>query len=94
MERESGEVKIKKENPTQTEWTLVEKFFLRYTNLQSCESTDCVVEWSHRTGLDFQYVILREEGVSEELLDAFQRSSEFQLIYSNDGVSVFEPVST
>ena len=78
------------------EWTLAEKFFLRYTdlaNLQTCESTDCVVEWSKRTGLDYQYIVLRESGVSEELLDSFQRSTEFRPVYSNAGVSVFELVA-
>jgi hypothetical protein len=78
------------------EWTLAEKFFLRYTdlaNLQTCVSTSCVVEWSQRTGLDYQYVVLRERGVSEELIDSIAGSNEFQKIYSQNGVSVYERIA-
>ncbi|MEN9564722.1 MAG: hypothetical protein RIR73_2966, partial [Chloroflexota bacterium] len=78
------------------EWTLAEKFFLRYTdlaNLQTCVSTSCVIEWSQRTGLDYQYVVLREAGLSEELLDSFAGSNEFQQVYSNNGVSIFERIA-
>jgi hypothetical protein len=75
------------------EWTLAEKFFLRYTdlaNVQACVSIDCVIEWSERTGLDYQYVVVRKAGVSEGLLESFKGSTEFQQVYSNNGVSVFE----
>jgi hypothetical protein len=78
------------------EWTLAEKFFLRYTdlaNVQACVSTSCVIEWSQRTGLDYQYVVLCETGVSEELIDSFAGSNEFQQIYSNNKVSVFERIA-
>jgi hypothetical protein len=52
-----------------------------------------VSEWSQRTGLDYQYVVLREAGLSEELLDSFAGSNEFQQVYSNNGVSIFERIA-
>ncbi len=78
------------------EWTLAEKFFLRYTdlaNVQTCVSTDCVIEWSNRTSLDYQYVVVRKAGVSEGLLESFEGSTEFQQVYVNNGVSVYELVT-
>lgn len=78
------------------EWTLAEKFFHRYTDLadvQTCVSTDCVIEWSDRTGLDYQYVVVRKAGVSEGLLESFEESTEFQQVYSNNGISVFELIA-
>ncbi len=78
------------------EWTLAEKFFHRYTdlaNVQTCVSTDCVIEWSDRTGLDYQYVVVRKAGVSEGLLESFVGSTEFQQVYANNGVSVFELIA-
>lgn len=78
------------------EWTLAEEFFLRYTdlaNLQTCTTADCVIDWSERTGLGYQYVVVREAGVSEEFLDSFEGSTEFQQVYSNEGVSVFKLIA-
>ncbi len=78
------------------EWTLAEEFFLRYTdlaNLQNCATADCAIQWSDRTGLDYQYVVIRKAGVSDGLLDSFEGSTEFQQVYSNDAVSIFELIA-
>ena len=75
------------------EWILEEQFFERYSDLaelQSCETLACITDWSGRTGLEYQYLVVRESGAGEGILRSLQNSSDYQQVFSNGNVLVFE----
>ncbi|MBL8089778.1 MAG: glycosyltransferase family 39 protein [Anaerolineales bacterium] len=75
------------------EWLLGEKFFERYSDLaelQNCETVTCVEEWSLRTELDFQFIVINQINESDSVNLSFADSENYQQIYKNDEVTVYQ----
>jgi hypothetical protein len=76
------------------EWTLGENFYTRYDDLaeiQACETEDCVASWSLRTGLNYQYIVIKTSGVDQELIHSFDDSDTYKTVYSTDDVVIYSP---
>jgi hypothetical protein len=74
------------------EWLLGDAFYTRYSELaglQRCASVACVEDWSAVTGLDYDFVVLREAHTGD-LTDLFRDEDGYAEIYSADGIAVFE----
>lgn len=77
------------------EWILGENFFVRYydlVELQQCETFTCVEDWSSRTGLDYQIVVIDKSDVSDALIDSFRLMEKYSEIYTTDEAVVFERI--
>lgn len=74
------------------EWLLNEGFYERYTDLaelQACETVECVSDFSSRTGLGFDYVVIQDPGDrGESIVDSFHETGAFERIYSNSAIIV------
>jgi hypothetical protein len=74
------------------EWLLGENFYVRYDDLaevQTCETVDCIVNWSYKTGLDYQYVVVRKSSADINLIHALDDSSAYKNIYSTESIAVY-----
>lgn len=74
------------------EWLLGEGFYTRYSELaelQRCASVACVEDWSAMTGLDYDFVVIREAR-TDGLAGLFRHEDGYAEIYSADGLAVFE----
>lgn len=74
------------------EWTLGRNFYTRYDDLahvQVCETENCITEWSARTGLGFDYLVIRKPGTKKNLINSLWNSPQYVNMYSTDGVVVF-----
>ena len=74
------------------EWTLGPKFYDMYYSFaeaQGCASVSCLEEWSARTGLDYQYIVVRRFETDAQLLDSLNKSSRYEKAYSSDLVVVY-----
>ncbi|MFN8412654.1 MAG: glycosyltransferase family 39 protein [Anaerolineales bacterium] len=74
------------------EWLLGEKFYDRYTDLsalQICESVLCVEEWSIRTNLSYDYIVLQKTALGQKLIDSFAASEKYKSIYSTRSVEIY-----
>ena len=77
------------------EWLLGDGFFVRYydlVELQQCKTFTCVEEWSHRTNLDYQIVVVDKSEVSIALISSFRSVERYREIYTTDEAVVFERV--
>ena len=75
------------------EWLLGEKFFERYSDLaelQKCESVTCVEEWSVKTGLRYEYIVISTIEENDLIALSFEKPENYKLIYLNDEVVVYE----
>jgi hypothetical protein len=83
------------------EWTLGEEFFPFYGELvalQHCADFGCLEAWGERTGLEYQYVIIKKltagstsslQGSLGLLLDSIKNSNHYEIIYEKGNVVVF-----
>ncbi len=74
------------------EWLLGDAFYTRYSELaelQRCASVACVEDWSAMTGLDYDFIVIREVRMGD-LADSFRNDDGYAEIYSADGIAVFE----
>ncbi|MBI5963259.1 MAG: hypothetical protein HY863_07280 [Chloroflexi bacterium] len=74
------------------EWLLGPEFYERYRNLarvQACESVVCLAEWSARTGLDYQYIVIQKSGVDQGLLSSLDSENQYKVIYSTKEVLIY-----
>ena len=84
------------------EWTLNADFFPFYGELvalQHCAEIDCVEAWGERTGLEYQYMVIKKlpEGSSSQLrgslallLDSVRNSSDYEIVYETGDAAIFE----
>lgn len=75
------------------EWLLGEKFFERYSDLaelQKCESLNCVEEWSLRTELDYQFVVINNIEENHLIYLSFADSENYLQLYVNDEVVIYQ----
>lgn len=74
------------------EWLLGNLFYVRYSELaelQRCDSVACVEDWSKTTGLDYDFIVLREVRMGD-LVGLFQVEDEYVEVYSADGIIIFK----
>lgn len=74
------------------EWTLGPDFYVRYVELadvQKCKSAECIAEWSARTGIDYQYIVLQISGVDKKLPASLESAGGYELVYSTKEVAVY-----
>jgi hypothetical protein len=74
------------------EWTLGEQFYERYDDLaevQACGTEDCILNWSSRTGLDYDYLVIKETGADQNLINSMDHSDKYKLLYSTGTVGVY-----
>lgn len=75
------------------EWVLGKEFFPRRDQLrmlQACNDTTCLENWSIRSGLDFNHLLLQREPGTERLLNSLSRDSRFKLIHEAGDYLIFE----
>jgi hypothetical protein len=83
------------------EWTLGADFFPLYGELvalQHCADVSCVEAWSGRTGLSYEYLLIKKlpEGVNSPLsgslkllLDTARDSSQYEIIHETENAVIF-----
>lgn len=77
------------------EWILGDYFFPRYyelAELQQCKTSDCVENWSLKTKLDYQIVVVDKSEISSALINSFRSVENYREIYTSDEASVFERI--
>lgn len=86
------------------EWTLGADFFPFYGELvalQHCADVNCVKAWSGRTGLDYEYLLVKKIPEEENsslggslalLLDSARGSSQYEPIHETENVVIFKHV--
>lgn len=75
------------------EWLLNEKFFVRYSDLaelQKCELVTCVEDWSHRTELNYEYVVITKIEENNLIVLSFENSENYNQVYLSDEVVVYK----
>ena len=75
------------------EWLLGENFFERYSDLaelQKCETVSCVEEWSLKTELDYQFVVIVKIEENNLINLSFENSENYQQVFINSEVVVYE----
>ena len=83
------------------EWTLGEDFFPFYGELvalQHCADVSCVEDWGERTGLNYQYLLIKKLPVGSSsplrgsltlLLDSVRNSTQYELVYESDNAAIY-----
>ena len=74
------------------EWLLGSRFYERYGDLaevQICKSAACIIEWSARTGLDYQYIVIQKSGVDKKLFASLDQANEYKVVYSTKEILIF-----
>jgi hypothetical protein len=74
------------------EWIAGAGFYERYADLaqlQICKTTDCIDEWSARTGLDYQYIVIQKSGVDKKLLASLDQPQKYKAVYSTKEILVY-----
>lgn len=75
------------------EWLGPGRFMEYYSDLaelQGCKSAGCVEDWSARTGLGYQYVVIHSGQVGHAAVASFDGNANYRRVYAGDGVFVFE----
>ncbi|MBL8098120.1 MAG: glycosyltransferase family 39 protein [Anaerolineales bacterium] len=75
------------------EWLLGENFFERYSDLaelQNCETVTCVEEWSLRTDLDYEFVVINQIEENDSVNLSFANSENYEQIYKNQEVAIYQ----
>ncbi|MEW6400686.1 MAG: glycosyltransferase family 39 protein [Chloroflexota bacterium] len=74
------------------EWTLAEGFMPRLNaldQLQTCDTAECLDDWSATTGLDFTHLLLKKKGI-RETLPASLSDAGYELIFENEGFWLYQ----
>jgi len=74
------------------EWLLGADFYKRYGEIadaQRCQTAACFSEWSARTGLDYQYIVIQKWGVDKKLIASLDKASEYKSVYSTNEVAIY-----
>jgi hypothetical protein len=83
------------------EWTLAEDFFSFYGELvalQHCADVACIETWEERTGLEHQYLLIKElpQGSSSPLkasldllLNSVRASGQYEIVYETENAVIF-----
>jgi len=79
------------------EWMAAGRLFTKlaqYDDLQAClnHEVSCVRDWSEKTAQEFDYIIIRPNATSKTvymLKTALDRSSDFQAVFDQPGISIF-----
>ncbi|MCE7859895.1 MAG: hypothetical protein DYG86_08930, partial [Chloroflexi bacterium CFX2] len=77
------------------EWLLADGFFQRYSllsELQRCDSAECVEEWSQDNALPYDYVVLTANNAKGELGRSFQMNPNYVQVYATQEVMVYEKI--
>ncbi|MFN3492189.1 MAG: hypothetical protein ACK40V_08225, partial [Anaerolineales bacterium] len=75
------------------EWLLGGNFFVRYSDLselQKCKSATCVEDWSLRTALDYQFVVITHIKENDLINQSFINSETYQQVYANDEIVIYQ----
>lgn len=73
------------------EWLLADdfyKFHSELSELQQCVSVDCVEDWAKHKKLSYNYVAVFKTQTTQ-IDELFVKDQNYQLIYSNDDVAIF-----
>lgn len=74
------------------EWTLAEGFVPRLNHLselQTCQSAQCIEDWSAGTGLDFTHLLIMKEGAPEGLAASLAESG-YEISHETPKFAVFQ----
>jgi len=74
------------------EWLLGIKFYERYgalADVQACKNAECITEWSARTGLVYQYIVIQKSGVDKKLLASLKTAGEYETVYSTKEILIY-----
>lgn len=74
------------------EWLLGSKFYERYgdfAEVQTCKTPACIAQWSARTGLDYQYLVIQKSGVDKMLIALLDKANEYEVVYSTNEISIY-----
>lgn len=84
------------------EWLLGDQFFPRYqtlVDLQHCSTLGCVEDWSVRTGLDYDYLLVKilPEGAdlaysTASLLTSAREANSLTVVYESKSLVIFQKV--
>jgi hypothetical protein len=77
------------------EWLLADGFFRRYSalsELQRCDSAECVERWSRDNDLPYDYAVLAAGNVNGELGRSFQMNPDYARVYSTREVVIYEKI--
>jgi hypothetical protein len=84
------------------EWTLGADFFPFYGELvalQHCAGVACIEAWGQRTGLNYQYLLIKKLPPGSQsslkaslalLLNSVRESGQYEIIYESDNAAIFE----
>lgn len=75
------------------EWTLADGFFRRYSllsELQRCDSVDCVERWSRENDLPYDYAVLAANRAKGKLGRSFQMNPGYARVYYAQDIAVYE----
>lgn len=75
------------------EWLLGPRFYERYADfaeVQVCKTAACIAEWSARTELDYQYVVIQKSGVDKKLTASLGKANEYEVIYSTREILIYK----
>ena len=64
--------------------------YVDLADLQQCESAACVEDWSVRTKLEYQYIVITKYDVPKALIQSFHDDKTYTSIYSTDKVDVYK----
>ena len=78
-----------------SEWILGSRFYeasLRLLDLQACRSVACLRTWALDNDIQIDYVLVRVQRVSPELLGSIQTDDEFQVVYESDSTAIYRSI--
>jgi hypothetical protein len=74
------------------EWLLGSDFYKRYgdfAEVQGCKTFDCITDWSNRTGLEYQYLVIQRLGVDKKLIVSLDKANAYETVYSTNEALIY-----
>jgi hypothetical protein len=74
------------------EWQLGPDFFKRYTQLKAlktCETIDCIRQWTTLNHLDYDYILLRSRNAESNLSYTLENSGSCETVYQTEAVQIY-----
>ena len=74
------------------EWLLGSEFYNRYgdfAEVQACKTADCIEEWSIRTGIEYQYLVVQMAGADKKLPASIDETGNYEVVYSANEILIY-----
>ncbi|MBK8824426.1 MAG: hypothetical protein IPN58_17985 [Anaerolineales bacterium] len=74
------------------EWLLGSGFYKKYgdfAEVQGCKTLACITDWSNRTGLEYEYLVIQRSGVDEKLIVSLNTANDYKNIYSTKEILIY-----